>query len=283
GTLTLAGSSANTYSGATEVSAGTLILNGSSANGTIVGSGLFIGPSVTVREDASDQIADSTPVTINGGTLMLGRNSLTNISDFLASTTLTGGGITVNGASGFVSTGNITVNPSPTTAQIFGRVNQSATFTWNIASGATSGIDLDVPLVVFGSGGIVKTGAGAVRLAGANTFTGGVNLVPGTIVIDNDSALGPADLSVTGNGTLRSDTVHSVPNVSITISSGKTLTIDGASPNLALNAVGIFGGGNLVKNGAGTLTIGGSNDVGGRDSFSTITVNSGTVLLDRAV
>jgi autotransporter-associated beta strand protein len=56
--------------------------------------------------------------------------------------------------------------------------------------------------VIGGTGGLVKQGTGVQTLTGANTFSGGVNLAAGGLVLGNAGALGSGALTVSGNGSL---------------------------------------------------------------------------------
>lgn len=70
GTLTMAGSSANTYSGATKVSAGVLRLNKTGAE-AVVGS-IEVATGATLLVSASGQVSDTSSVTLSGGTIQRG-------------------------------------------------------------------------------------------------------------------------------------------------------------------------------------------------------------------
>jgi autotransporter-associated beta strand protein/T5SS/PEP-CTERM-associated repeat protein len=263
GTLTLAGSLANTYTGITTVlGGGPLVLNKSIANGTIVGAELAIYGSVV--EAQNDQIADATQVPIfSGGSLTL--NS--GISDSLGGVGLAGGTITTSGT-GYVSIASIGTNGNGTTSTINGQINQNAMSSWNVVPGAGNGIDLDVPAVIFGSGGITKLGLGGVRLSGSNTFTGGVTLSQGTILIGNDSALGTGMLTANG-GALQSDgATHSISNA---VNLTGSLIVSGIQ-NLTLAGV-VSGLGGITKNGSGALTLSGSNTFTGGMAINAGTVN----------
>jgi len=68
GTVSLSGSSANTFTGATAVSAGTLQLQKSTTN-AISGSSIAVNSGGTLLLGAANQIADGTGITMAGGTL----------------------------------------------------------------------------------------------------------------------------------------------------------------------------------------------------------------------
>src|SRR5262249_54751496 len=120
-----------------------------SLNNTTGGAPIFISGGLTIeggaiREDASDQISDSVPVTIYaGGALTL----TTDQADIWKSTTFNTGGSIATAGSGYIKPGPVTVNNNvavPGTATISGRV-QVAGETWSVTgAGQPSEVDLDV-------------------------------------------------------------------------------------------------------------------------------------------
>ncbi|WP_251268599.1 autotransporter-associated beta strand repeat-containing protein, partial [Enterobacter hormaechei] len=54
--------------------------------------------------------------------------------------------------------------------------------------------------VIGGTGGLIKQGTGVQTLSGANTFSGGVNLTAGGLLLGDSSAIGSGALTVSGNG-----------------------------------------------------------------------------------
>ena len=55
---------------------------------------------------------------------------------------------------------------------------------------------IEVQGVINGDGKLVKTGAGTLKLSGANTFTGGMTISEGTLIANNASALGTGKVAV---------------------------------------------------------------------------------------
>ncbi|MCX6896815.1 MAG: Ig-like domain-containing protein, partial [Verrucomicrobia bacterium] len=118
---------------------------------------------------------------------------------------------------------------------------------------------------ISGTNALVKSGTGSLTLSNANTFTGGVTVNAGPIVLGTTNALGAGAL------TLRGDTA--VLGVAADLSGGNGATnaivlsvTNTATLNLTnhLKLSGVISGGagfatELVKSGAGTLTLGGTN------------------------
>jgi len=113
--------------------------------------------------------------------------------------------------------------------------------TFNVASGATNGIDLYVPAVLTHSywdysnfGTLVKTGPGTMELTAANLYQGGTTISGGTLLVDNTSGSG------TGTG-------------GVTVQSGGTLAGNG----IITGGITVQPGGTLAPGyGIGTLTVG---------------------------
>ncbi|EDY0421067.1 fibronectin-binding autotransporter adhesin ShdA, partial [Salmonella enterica subsp. enterica serovar Mbandaka] len=103
---------------------------------------------------------------------------------------------------------------------------------------------------ISGSGQVVKSGDKMLTLSGANSYSGGTLISDGTLVASNVEALGTGD--VTDDATLELNT-------------GGTFD----------NAIG--GSGNVVKSGADTLTLSGSNSYTGGTTISGGTLVASTV------
>ncbi len=69
GTLTLSGSTANTYAGATTISNGTLQLLKTAGVDAVAGSSLTVSSGAVLLLSASDQVKDATAITLSGGTI----------------------------------------------------------------------------------------------------------------------------------------------------------------------------------------------------------------------
>src|SRR5262249_42048099 len=160
-------------------------------------------------------------------------------------------------------------NGNTATSSITGNLNLNddvgVRATFAIASGATTGIDLDIPALIS-SGGISKTGPGTLQLSGTNTFSGGLLINQGTVRIatmNNANTNGPLGNnssislgSLTQSGTLEYTGANASSNMPISLSSNTgvgTIQVDGAATNLTLTGAFLNNGG-FTKSGPGTLT-----------------------------
>lgn len=131
---------------------------------------------------------------------------------------------------------------------------------WN-----TANIDVDIG----GSAGVAKRDMGTLVLSGNNTYAGGTSLEGGTLVLGSDSAIGTGLLRASAGTQL--DTTQEVTldnkvelNGRVSMVGSHDLTLAGA----------LSGTGTLVKNGYGSLTLGGDNTFHGA-----VMLNSGSVVL----
>ena len=154
-----------------------------------------------------------------------------------------------------------------------------------ISNGATATIDVQsftptMSNAVQGGGTLAKTGAGALTLAGANTHAGGTTLSAGLLNLRNASALGTGTFTMANGTSFDNTATGSISNANNNaIILGETNTFVGtssldlgtgnvtfaANTRLNVNANNLTLGGNLSgssafnKDGAGTLTLAGSN------------------------
>ncbi|WP_010302109.1 autotransporter-associated beta strand repeat-containing protein [Candidatus Odyssella thessalonicensis] len=131
--------------------------------------------------------------------------------------------------------------------------------------------------IIQGAGGsLTKTGTGTATLSGANTFTGGVAIEQGTLVIKNASALGSGAVTLgtaSSAGTLKLGGAYSLAN-SIALSTAQTSTIDLNNFNTTLSGIISAGGATLTLANSGavakTLTLSGVNTYSGTTSIGAL-------------
>jgi autotransporter-associated beta strand protein len=269
GTLLLTGD--NTFTGGVTINGGILQVSRTTAGRTPLGTGnVTVNANATLvggNADAFGFAPNAVPatITINGGTVTdLGtasyRVTLPNLN--ITGGTLTSAGGNNGDANGNFSffgdgtTATIATNASSTTTTISAAgVSMQRPTTFNVAAGTTStGVDLLVSsnVVVNGTNGMTKTGAGVMSLTGTNTYTGTTTVTAGTLIAGSDAALGNS-ASATGGLIL-------LPPGSVTA----TVTFPSANPAIASLASSGAGTSNVVLGdavtpGATTLTVGGGN------------------------
>ena len=132
------------------------------------------------------------------------------------------------------------------------------------------------------SGTLQLSGAGTLTLAGANTYTS-VTLIKTGILnlgsVENAGVSGPlgvgGSISFSSSGVLQYSIVNSYDYSSrFAQTASQTIGIDTNGQNVSFTAGLVSSGGTLTKTGAGTLTLGGSNN------YSSTVVKGGTLLED---
>ena len=248
------------------------------------------------------KISGTTSLTKNGTTTLTIGNSGGN--DYAGATTINGGTLKFGVANALPAAGSVSVENGATldlggfAGQVgaitgWGGVTNSggAAATLTVANGANITFD---GVIANGAGTIalVKSGAGALTLTNANTFTGGTTISAGKFVLGDGGASGSIAGAITDNGTLeinRSDTFTLASNVSGTgalsqAGSGTTVLTGtnsygataitwgilqvgngGTSGSLGTGAVSIGGGAMLIHNRSDAASV--SGVISGAGSF----------------
>lgn len=158
-----------------------------------------------------------------------------------------------------------------------------------------AGVTASIGAPIQGSGGLDKTGGGTLVLDGANNHTGGTRLSEGVLSVSQDASLGDASGGLTFNGGTLRVTGQSFSQTSRNLqwsTQGGAFDIASASNRFTVGQA-LSGAGDLVKLGAGTLVLTGTNAygntrveagtlVGNTDSIRGNLLNNGFVVFDQA-
>jgi autotransporter-associated beta strand protein len=124
----------------------------------------------------------------------------------------------------------------------------------------TNGFTFTLDGVISGTGPLLKVGEGNLVLNGNNSYGGGTILANDTLTIGNNNALGLGQLTMLDETTLTAGVDGlSILNNIITLA-GSTINTQGFT--LTHNGQ-IFGAGNIIKTGEGTLVLNGANGYAG--------------------
>ncbi|EHG1355994.1 autotransporter-associated beta strand repeat-containing protein [Salmonella enterica] len=272
--LTLSG--ANSYTGGTLISGGTLVATNVDALGT-------------------GNVTDNATLELNTGGDF--DNAISGSGQVVKSGDKT---LTLSGANSY--TGGTTISSGTLIA-----TNVEALGTGDVTDNATLELNTggDFDNNIGGTGSVVKSGDETLTLSGANSYTGGTTISGGTLVATSVDALGSGD--VTDNATLEMNTggdfANNIGGTGSVVKSGdKTLTLSGSNTyaggttindgtlvannvealgtgdvidnaTLELNTGGDFdnaisGSGQVVKSGDKTLTLSGANSYSGATTIS---------------
>jgi autotransporter-associated beta strand protein len=194
-----------------------------------IGAGLSAN---AIRVDAGNTF------TVNGGTLSF--NLLRLMPSTPAGKLVIGGDATWN-----TLTGSVTV---VTNGGTFGSANSGSI---DLAAGTRAinvPVNMDLSFTVpIGNGGLTRTGAGMLRLTGANTYAGGTTISSGTLSVNNTSGSGTGSGAVIVNGgTL---TGSGIISGVVTVNSGGTLAPGPQSSlgTMTLNSAPVLNGTTFVR------------------------------------
>ena len=257
GTLTLTG--ANTYTGGTVVTEGTLAGNTTSLRGDITNSA-----SVEFNQSTDGTYAGSVSGT---GTLTKSGNgvlTLTGVNTHSGGTLVSGGTLAVgaNSALGDAA-GDLILDDG--TLRYDAGFTSARTVNLGAAGGTfdTAGNDAELSGTVSGLGSLTKIGAGVLTLSGNSTFMGTTDVQAGTLVLNGTSN---ADYLVDTGGCFRGNgTVHDLNNRGT------------VAPGNSIGTVTVTGG--YTQNAGSTLEVE-INDAGQTDLVDvtgSATINGGTV------
>src|SRR3989441_14347 len=265
GTPTLSG--ANTYTGATTVSAGVLDVRNNSGLGTTAGATTVASGAALQVDGTGLSIAE--PLTLNGTGVANGGalRNLANGNTWSGAITLGAGGARINSDAGtLMVSGAISGATQPLTVGGAGNTTISGVI------GTTSGT-------------LTKNGTGTLILSAANTYTGATTVSAGALRLGAANAVGSGSaVTVAAGATFDlngfSDAIGSLAGAG-TVTSGAagavTLTAGGNNSSTTFPGVVQDGTGTeaRTKAGTGTLILSGANPYTG-----STTVSGGTLLVN---
>ncbi|KRE84819.1 hypothetical protein ASG75_13125 [Rhodanobacter sp. Soil772] len=256
GTLILAG--ANTYTGGTTISSGTLQLGNGGTTGSITGNVTDNGSLVFNR---SDDVTFNGIVSSSGSLKQAGTDTL-----ILAGANTYTGGTTI-------SNGTLQLGNSGTTGSITGDVTDNGSLVFNRSD------DVTFNGTISGSGSLEQVGKGTLTLTGNNTYTGGTRISNGTLQLGSYGMIGSITGDVVDNGSLvfnRSDDVTFNGIVS-----GNGSLVQTGVGTLTLTGANTYAGGTTISSGTGTsaLQLGNGGTTG---SITGDVTDNGSLVFDRS-
>jgi fibronectin-binding autotransporter adhesin len=295
GTWTLSG--ANSYTGLTTISAGTLIA-GAAVSVSTIGPFGNAASAITLG-NANTTTNNSSPTLLIGGAFTVAR-TITVANQATSGTYSIGGNADVN--SNF--SGAITINQPLSITQIATTGTNTLSITGGISAGSTGArnitfddagaVTIGTTVISNGTGSIavVKQNSGKLTINTANTYTGGTTLNAGTLNINSPSALG----TIAGTFTINGGTIDAASAIAtvnypqawngdfaftgsntlnlgsgaVTLSADRQVTVNGST--LTVGGTINDNTKSLTKAGAGTLSLG-SNAV----TLNNLTISAGTL------
>jgi len=219
----------------------------------------------------SSWVGGSAPAATNG---VQWDATVTSANTVSLGANLAWGGITILNPAGVVTisadgntltnSGNIDLSQASTDLTLNCNLSLGANNFWNVASGRT----LTVGGIVSGSNPVTKQGAGAVILAGNNTYTGGTTNSAGTLQIGNGGSAGSigSTAGVANSGALVYNRSDAALNEGYVISGSGSVTMSGTG-QVTLSGANTYSGATTVSagelditnragNGSGTIYVG---------------------------
>ena len=307
GNSTVTLSNANTYSGTTTVSAGTLNMTGTLSDSTAVtvnsGATYIVNTSDTIASlagagnavlNANLTFGNGVDTTVSGiisGTGSLtkagaGALTLSNANTYSGDTVINAGTLLLGASDVIANTSNVVINGGTLNlgahsdavgAVTVGINGGSIISSSGVLTGSSYTLNNTNPVLIsarLAGGSLTQAGSGTTTLSGENSYSGGTFLNAGTLVVAADANLGNASGSIAFNGgTLNSTASFALSATrAITLPGNAIFNVNG-STTLIYNGV-IAGPGALTKIGLGTLILGGNNAYTG-----STTINAGAMTI----
>jgi autotransporter-associated beta strand protein len=266
GTLILNSATTNTYTGGTEVAAGTLRGSTTSIRGNVLNNGSLVFDQTTAGTYSGNISGTGSLTKLSTSELTLSGNN-----SYTGGTFITLGTVT-SGANGAIGTGPLTFNNSSTARlNLNGTTNTISGITisgagtrviQNEGADATSAGELIFDIAsgtntiaagtivrngssaatTWGTLALTKNGAGTLDLANTNTYTGATTVNAGTLLINGSTAAGSA-VTVANNATLGG---NGTINGNITVEDGGILAPGSSIGTINVGQLSLDSGANLL-------------------------------------
>ena len=262
GSLILSGH--NTYTGGTNINAGTLEISGSG----VLGGGHYLGSISNTGTFKYSSDSDQTLSGVFSGTGNLVKSSglstltLSGYNSYSGDTTINAGTLEISG-SGFLGGGNYR-------GSIFN----------NAALKYSSDMQQSLTGVISGAGSLVKAGIGSLTLSGDNTYLGDTFMSGGRLYVGHSNALGTEGTIYMNGGWLKYLSGISTDfSNRFSTAGGQQWNIDTNGQNVTFASV-LSSSSSLSKSGDGSLMLSGSNTYTGDTyiSFGTLIVDNSNAL-----
>jgi len=291
-TLTLSG--ANTFTGGTTISAGTLMVGAGGTTGSIAGN---IVDNANLSFNRSDNVTYAGAISGSGTVTKLAADTLTlsGANTYTSSTIVSAGTLAVTGGAAIPDASAVSLDGSSgatlslLSSETIGSLAGGGYVTvgGNVLTLGGDNTSTGFGGVISGTGSLVKTGTGLFALSGANTFTGGTTVSSGTLSVNTLSDSGPSALGNTGTITVYNATFQYTGTDAVSTSRynaggygggiAGTTVIDVSQSAASLTLNGGYDNYNqsLSKTGPGTLVLSGVNVLG----WGSAGVHGGTLVL----
>ena len=273
GTATLGG--ANTYTGATTISAGTLQIGSGGTTGALSTSSAITNNANLIfnRSNTITQGTDFSAIAGTGNVTQAGSGTtvLASANTYTGATRITAGTLQIGngGTTGALSTSSTITN--------------NGTLDFNRSNDVVQGTDFSAAAIT-GTGNLTQSGTGNLTLNAANTYSGATTINSGTLIASGGSAIADAGtvilanasgalFSITGSETIGSLRGGGISGGNATIAASQTLTV--AETGNQTFSGSIQGSGEIAKTGVGTWSLDGTNIYSGATTISAGTLQIG--------